>query len=65
MQHNHIHVHVYEVCGSNDVASEVFNGIPDPLHTAVSYMVIICGSAMQGQGKEVLELFSRMTEQGF
>lgn len=35
MQHNHIHV-TYMKCGSNDVASEVFNGIPDQLHTVVS-----------------------------
>ena len=64
MQWNHRHV-MYMKCGCNDVASNVFNGMPGQLHTVVSWMIIICGFAMEGQGKEALELFSRMTEHGF
>ncbi|KAJ4792810.1 Pentatricopeptide repeat-containing protein [Rhynchospora pubera] len=58
-------IDMYMKCGSIDVAREVFDGMPDQLRTVVSWSTMICGYAMHGQGEKALELFSRMTQQGF
>ena len=55
---------MYAKCGDLEKAVDLFNGIPPTERNAGSWNVLISGYGMHGHGKEALELFSRMQEEG-
>ncbi|KAF9595818.1 hypothetical protein IFM89_005304 [Coptis chinensis] len=56
-------VDMYAKCGSLDRAMKVFDGMVE--RDVVSWNSILQGLAMHGHGERALELFSRMSREGF
>lgn len=56
-------IDMYAKCGSIDAAQQVFNGMKQK--SLASWNAMISGLAMHGLADKALELFSRMTSEGF
>ncbi|XVE54382.1 hypothetical protein DITRI_Ditri03aG0076300 [Diplodiscus trichospermus] len=56
-------IDMYAKCGSIETAQQVFNGMKQK--SSASWNAMISGLAMHGLAEKALELFSRMTSEGF
>jgi len=55
-------IDMYAKCGSMEDAQRVFNEMPS--HNVVSWTTMLQGCAMHGHGKEALQHFEQMCEEG-
>ncbi|OAY65777.1 Pentatricopeptide repeat-containing protein [Ananas comosus] len=55
-------IDMYIKCGCVETARRVFDEMTE--RTVVTWSAMICGHAMHGQGREALDLFSSMTQEG-